>query len=216
MPARILVVDDHKFFRSGLVNWINGVSGLSCCGEASSAEDARRMAMELKPDLVTLDLALKGEDGLSLLKELLRKEPALRILVLFEGDEDTYAERALRAGSLGYIMKQEDSEEVLAAIRITLAGELYLSRRLAMQLVRRYLVDHKTISRPTSLERLTDRELKVFELMGNGLSNREIAGKLGISSKTVDAHRESIKNKLALPSAKVLRASAAEWVERLG
>ncbi|MFM1769052.1 MAG: hypothetical protein RJA22_1581 [Verrucomicrobiota bacterium] len=208
------MVDDHQFFRSGLANWINTVPGLVCCGEADHGAAARRLAGELKPDLLLLDLALKGEDGLGLLKSLRKELPGLRILVMFEGDEDTYAERALRAGSLGYIMKQADSAEVLTAIRSTLTGELYLSRRMAMNLVRRYLQDREAMNRPGGVERLSDRELKVFELMGAGLGNREIAARLGISAKTVDAHRESIKNKLGLASAKALRASATQWVAR--
>jgi DNA-binding NarL/FixJ family response regulator len=215
LPARILVVDDHKFFRDGLVRWINKVPGLTCCGEADCGEEAQRLARELKPDLVTLDLGLKEGDGLSLLKQLLREAPGLRLLVIYEGDEDTYAERVLRAGGLGYLMKQEDSAQVLAAIRTILDGDLHLSRRLATRLVRSYLQEHPGVAPVHSVERLSDRELKVFELMGRGLGNPEVSAKLGISKKTVDAHRESIKNKLGLPDAKSLRACATEWVGRL-
>lgn len=214
-PARILVVDDHKFFRDGLVRWINEVPGLTCCGEAGCAEEAQRLARELKPDLMTLDLALKDGDGLTLIKQLLRDAPGLRLLVIYEGDEDTYAERVLRAGGLGYLMKQEDSAQVLAAIRTILDGDLHLSRRLATRLVRRYLEANPGVPPVTSIDRLSDREFKVFELMGKGLDNREISARLGISKKTVDAHRESIKNKLSLPDAKALRARAADWVGRL-
>jgi DNA-binding NarL/FixJ family response regulator len=215
-PARILVVDDHQFFRDGLVRCINNVPGLSCCGEADSGQEAHRLALELKPDLVTLDLGLKDGDGLSLMKQLLRDAPGLRMLVLYEGDEETYAERVLRAGGLGYLMKKEDSAEVLAAIKTVLDGDLFLSRRMAMRLARRYLEQRDGVAPVNSVERLSDRELKVFELMGRGLSNPDIAAKLGISTKTVDAHRESIKNKLGLPNAKSLRTSATDWVEKLG
>ena len=208
-------MDDHKFFRDGLVRWINEVPGLTCCAQTDCGEEAQRLALALKPDLVTLDLGLKDGDGLTLMKQLLREAPGLRMLVIYEGDEETYAERVLRAGGLGYLMKQEDSTEVLAAIRAILGGELYLSRRMAMRLARRYLQEHDGAVQPHSLERLSDRELKVFELMGKGLSNGEVAAKLGISNKTVDAHRESIKNKLGLPNARALRASATEWVQRL-
>lgn len=221
-PARILVVDDHKFFRDGLMRWINDVDGLSCCGEATNGEEAHRRAQELRPDLVTLDLALRDGDGLSLMRQMLQEIPDLRVLVIYEGDEDTYAERVLRAGGLGYLMKQEDSAEVLAAIRTILSGDLYLSRSMAMRLVRRYLQNHRpavapdrTASLNDQVTRLSNRELKVFELMGKGLTNQEISEKLVISKKTVDAHRENIKKLLGLPTAKALRLSAAEWVGNL-
>jgi DNA-binding NarL/FixJ family response regulator len=214
-PARILVVEDHKFFRDGLVRWINEVPGLNCCGEADCGEEARRLALQLKPDLVTLDLELKDGDGLTLMKELLREAPGLRLLVIYEGEEDTYAERVLRAGGLGYLTKQEDLEQVLTAIHTILDGDLHLSRRMVTRLVRRYLEEPQAVAPANSVERLSDRELKVFELMGKGLNNHEISTKLGISKKTVDAHRESIKNKLGLPNAKALRDCSAEWVKRL-
>jgi DNA-binding NarL/FixJ family response regulator len=136
-PARILVVEDHKFFRDGLVRWINEVPGLNCCGEADCGEEARRLALDLKPDLVTLDLELKDGDGLTLMKGLMREAPGLRLLVIYEGDEDTYAERVLRAGGLGYLMKQEDSAQVLTAIRTVLDGDLHLSRRMVTRRSRR-------------------------------------------------------------------------------
>lgn len=204
------------------MRWINAVDGLACCGEATNGEEAHRRAQELRPDLVTLDLALRDGDGLSLMRQMLQGMPDLRVLVIYEGDENTYAERVLRAGGLGYLMKQEDSAEVLAAIRTILSGDLYLSRPMAMRLVRRYLQEHKAPAPdngPAPLNdqvaRLSNRELKVFELMGKGLSNHEISEKLGISKKTVDAHRENIKKLLGLRTAKALRLSAAEWVGNL-
>jgi DNA-binding NarL/FixJ family response regulator len=212
--ARILVVEDHAFFRQGLVAWINRQPDLTCCGDVDSGAAARKAVSDLKPDLVLLDLGLQDEDGLELIRSLLDDTPSLRILVISQKDESVFAERALRAGALGYLMKEEATEEVLSAIRYVLRGEIHLSHRMAARLLKRSLEDGKRHDDAAGeLELLSDRELRVFEMLGAGLSNPQIAGKMGISVKTIETHRENIKHKLRLEDAKALKAAAAMWVE---
>jgi DNA-binding NarL/FixJ family response regulator len=211
-PSRILVVEDHFFFRQGLVDWINRQPDLACCGNADSCAAARKAAADLKPDLVLLDLGLKDENGLDLLKQLKAEFPALRILVISQGDEAIFAERALRAGAMGYLMKEEIADEVLRAIRHILWGEIYLSSRMATQLLRRSLAENLPPCPAETAGRLSDREMQVVQLIGVGLPNARIAAKLGISVKTVETHRENIKNKLNLADASALAHFARTWL----
>lgn len=212
MKSRVLVVDDHAFFRSGIANWLNQQSNLICCGEAASVAAARVAVAELRPDIVLQDLGLGDGDGLELTRELSEAHPSIRIIVLSQHDEATYAHRALQAGARGYIMKSEATEVVLAAIETVERGEIYLSRAAAGRLLHNLFPD--PASKTTGLARLSDRELQVFQLLGSGCPPREIAARLKISVKTVDTYREHLKNKLGLTDGGALLRAATLWVEK--
>ncbi|MBI4660410.1 MAG: response regulator transcription factor [Verrucomicrobia bacterium] len=209
---RILIVDDHPLLRAGLIQFIDRQKDMICCGEADGAASTQNAVLAYKPDLVLLDLRLRGEDGLELIKSLKSQHPKLLILVISQCDEMLYAERALRAGARGYIMKEEATEEVLFAIRAVLGGELYLSRKLAIRLVRKTIESRPLMPGP-GVESLTDRELQVFQLLGSGLSTRQIAERLNLSFKTIETYRENIKHKLGLGGAADLVRYATRWVE---
>ena len=209
---RVLVVDDHPLLRAGLIQFIDRQEDLICCGEADSAASTQSAVPSCKPDLVLLDLRLRSEDGLELIKSLKSQFPELLILVLSQRDETLYAERALRAGARGYIMKEEAAGEVLSAVRAVLSGEFYLSRKLAIRLVQKSIESRPAVSGP-GIGSLTDRELQVFELLGSGLSTRQIATKLNLSFKTIETYRENIKHKLGLSGSTDLVRCATNWVE---
>ena len=210
---RILVVDDHPIVRQGLALMIDQEPDLEVCGEAEAADQALRALTRLQPDILVLDLSLPGNDGIGLLKTIRAAHPSLPILILSMHDESVYAERALRAGANGYIMKQEATERVLVALRRILKGEVYLSDRLADRMLRRAVGQPNPSRRPSrpELASLTDRELEVFELIGRGLGTREIARELELSVKTVESYQAHIKEKLSLPSARALMQRAIEW-----
>jgi DNA-binding NarL/FixJ family response regulator len=208
---RILVADDHPLFLEGLVQLINRERDLHCCGGADSVAATQMAVTLLKPDLLVLDLRLKDGDGLELIKTLKGRFPSLRMLVLSQNDEALYAERALRAGARGYVMKEEATNEVLNAMRTILRGELYVSRKMSV------LALHKLLStasgvRGNYVERLTDRELQVFQMIGAGKGTADIASELSLSFKTVETHRENIKRKLGLRNAVDLVCHAVHWI----
>jgi DNA-binding NarL/FixJ family response regulator len=209
---RILVVDDHPLLRAGLIQFIDRQKDMACCGEADSAASTQSAILCERPDLVLLDLRLRGEDGLEFIKSLKAQFPKLLILVISQCDEMLYTERALRAGARGYIMKEEATEEVLFAIRAVLSGELYLSRKLAIRLVQKTIEGRPAMAGP-GVESFTDRELQVFQLLGAGLSTRQIAERLNLSFKTIETYRENIKHKLGLAGAADLVRYATNWVE---
>jgi DNA-binding NarL/FixJ family response regulator len=209
---RVLVVDDHPFFRAGIVRWLNEQPTLACCGEAPSVAAARRAVAGLQPDIILLDLRLGDGDGLDLARELSETHPAARIIVVSQNDEKAYAHRALRAGARAYIMKSEATEVVLTAIQTVLRGDIYLSRRADARLLQNLFPD--PASKGQELARLSDRELQVFQLIGVGCAPREIADRLKISPKTVDTYREHLKNKLSLPDGAALLRMATLWVEK--
>jgi DNA-binding NarL/FixJ family response regulator len=206
---RLLIVDDHPLFREGLRQWIEQQRDLECCGECEDVASALQAIDAQLPDLVILDLRLRDSDGLDLIKEAGARFPTQKILVVSQGDERVYAERVLRAGAKGYIMKEEATEQVSEAIRTVLAGELYLSRALSGILLKRYL---GSTSQDSLLARLSDRELQVFQLLGSGLGSREIAAQLNLSVKTVETYRENLKHKLNFPDARTLVQAAVDWV----
>jgi DNA-binding NarL/FixJ family response regulator len=209
--ARVLIVEDHPIFRDGLVQLINRQRDLIVCAEAADAKQALAAAESELPDVVLLDLMLQGTGGLELLKQLRAFLPKVPVLVLTMNDETLYAERALRAGASGYLMKQEASSTVITAIRAVLAGEIHVSRAIEVTLMRKGLA----AADPTPSQgagRLSDRELQVFELIGAGVPTREIATRLGISVKTIETHRENIKRKLELASGAELVGRAQRWV----
>src|SRR3989449_3356955 len=189
---------------------------LACTGAADNTSDAKRLVEQCKPDLMLLDLRLKGGDALDLIKSLRVEHPALKMLVLSQYDELIFAERALRAGAFGYIMKENATDEVLRALRKVLAGELYFSERVAVAMVQRTLREKPSASR-AGIELLSDRELQVFQLLGASYSAREIAEQFHLSRKTVETHCEKIKHKLSLHNAAELKQFARRWAaENLG
>jgi DNA-binding NarL/FixJ family response regulator len=195
--GRIMVVDDHPLVREGLIQIINRQNDLVCCGEAESAAEAQETAGVLRPDLVTIDIRLQSGDGLELIKWLSSERPSPHLLVISQCDESIYAERALRAGARGYVMKERATAEVLTAIRTILAGGLYVSPKVATLALHK-IVGGKTISSNGGVDNLSNRELQVLQLLGAGLSTRKTATRLGLSVKTVETHRENIKHKLGL------------------
>jgi len=213
VKSRILVVDDHPVVRQGLLHFINQQEDLVGCGEASNSAEALKAAAECNPDLAVVDVRLKNEDGLELIKEFKARFPALRILMLSQYDLPLYAERALRAGALGFVVKAQAADEILAAIRSVLVGEIYLPRPLARHLLHQLIGSAPSAPRP-SVENLTDRELHVLRLLGAGRSTREVAAVLGLSFKTVETHRENIKHKLGLQGANQLVHFATEWARQ--
>jgi DNA-binding NarL/FixJ family response regulator len=211
---RIFLVDDHPVFRHGLRGLIAEETDLEICGEAESTEEAIEKIPEYAPDIVLVDISLKGVSGIELIKALKTSQPELPTLVLSMHDEDLFAERAVRAGAAGYLMKHEAADRVVEAIRGALRGDLVLSRQLSENLLRRAL--QGTGARPGSpLEVLSDRELEVFEHIGRGLGTREIAETLHISVKTVETHKANIKEKLDLHNATELLRAAVGWTAEL-
>ncbi|MFY9791441.1 MAG: response regulator transcription factor [Candidatus Sulfotelmatobacter sp.] len=206
----VFVVDDHPIVRQGLTLLIDREADLSVCGEAEEMHSALRAIPILHPDILIVDISLNGPDGLELLKNVRITWPRLPVLVLSMHDESIYAERALRAGANGYIMKQEATEKVLVALRRILSGEIYVSSRIANSMLQHY-VRGASPSEHSSISELTDRELEVFRLIGEGQGTRQIAEVLHLSVKTVESYQAHIKEKLCLRSARELVQHAVEW-----
>ena len=208
--SRILVVDDHPIVRQGLALLINQEADLVVCGEAEEASGAMHVLSSSRPDVLIVDISLNGPDGLDLLKNIRNVYPTLPVLILSMHDESIYAERALRAGANGYIMKQEATEKVLVALRRILGGEIYVSDRIANKMLKHYITGSGTL-RHSSIADLSDRELEVFRLIGEGHGTRQIAEELHISVKTVESYQAHIKEKLSLRSARELMQHAIQW-----
>lgn len=211
----VLLVDDHPFMRAGLAQLIERQPDLAVCGEAGEPSEALRAVKAAKPNLILTDLTMPGRSGLEFVKDLLAAEPTLSILVVSMHDEAVYAERALRAGARGYIMKEAGGEALLAAIRRVLGGEVYLSPRMSTRILEG-LSARKPRGSSSPIEQLTDREFEVFQLIGQGKSTRDVADQLHLSSKTVDVHRSHIKEKLGLKDSTALIRHAVRWVETQG
>jgi DNA-binding NarL/FixJ family response regulator len=211
-PAKrqVLIVDDHPIIRYGLALLINREPDLMVCGEAEDTQSATKAIVSLRPDIVILDISLGGPDGLELLKQIRARDTNLPVLVLSMHDEATYAERVLRSGANGYIMKQEATDRVLTAIRCILEGQVYVPDRVASKLLRRY-AHTSTVTAETPLAALSDRELEVFRLIGGGRSTRQIADTLQLSVKTVESYQAHIKEKLELLNARELQYYAIQW-----
>jgi DNA-binding NarL/FixJ family response regulator len=199
----VFVVDDHPLLRQGLALLINREQDLEVCGEAEEAQAALNALAAKQPDVLIADISLNGPDGLDLLKTLRIQYPDLPVLILSMHDETIYAERALRARANGYIMKQEATEKVLVAVRRILDGEIYLSDRMANKLLHKY-ISGASADVNSRLSVLSDRELEVFRLIGEGRSTRQIAEKLRLSIKTVETYQAHIKEKLSLRSGREL------------
>ena len=208
---RVLIVDDHPFFRSGLIQWLNQQDLVTCCGEAGSLAEARDAIAEAHPDVILLDLRLGDGEGLDLTRELTSEYPEIRIVALSQFDEDTHAHRALQAGARGYLMKSEATESVLAAIQTVMDGGIHLTPRMAAKLLQNIFPDPASSS--IDLAKLSDRELQVFQLLGAGRSTVEIGKHLKLSPKTVETYRENLKKKLGLPDSPALLRAATLWIE---
>jgi DNA-binding NarL/FixJ family response regulator len=210
--VKIFLVDDHPVVRQGIKLLVHQESDLEVCGDADSTQEALRSIEKLQPDVAVIDLSLKDSNGLELIKDLRIRCPKLLILVLSMHDESFYAERVMRAGARGYITKDEGAEKVIEGIRRLLKGEAYLSDKMASKMIYK-LVDGRSAQTRSSVDCLTDRELEIFELIGSGLGTREIAEKLHLSVKTIESHREHIKDKLKLDGATELLKHAIQWVQ---
>lgn len=208
--TQVLIVDDHPIIREGLTHLLNLHEDLHVCCTAAGVDDALA-AMACQPDMTIVDLSLHSNSGLDLVKTLRQHYPDLVILVLSMHDETLFAERALRAGANGYLMKLEATEHIMGAIREVLAGNIYLSAAMHDRLARALTVPRKLPS--GSIAALTEREFEVLHLIGLGFSSREIAGKLSRSIKTIEAHQANIKEKLNITNSKELMRFAIQWIE---
>ncbi len=209
---KIALVDDHPVVRQGIGLLLQNEEDIEIVGEADNAADALELFGNTEPDLAVVDLKLKDSSGLELIKDAAIRNPNVRILVLSMRDEGLYAERVLRAGARGYVTKEEGPGKVLEGVRKVLAGGIYVSDRMASKVMAK-IVSGLDGTGESPVESLSDRELEVFELIGAGLPTREIAARLHISTKTVDSHREHIKQKLQLDSATDLLKHAIQWVQ---
>ncbi len=210
---RILLIDDHPIMRHGLAQLIQAESDLQVCGEAGNCAEGMRMINEKKPDLVIVDLTLPDKHGLELIKDIQAMYPDTLTLVLSMHDEALYAERALRAGARGYVMKETAADNLIKACRRILDGSIYLSDKMAGVMLELVTGQRNKQAAASPLERLTDRELEVLQLIGQGKATRHIAELLHVSVRTVDAHRAHIKDKLQLPDGNALVRYAVRWME---
>ena len=208
----ILIVDDHPMIRRGLAALIDGEPDLTVCGQASSCQEALQAIGQDKPDLAIVDLGLEGSDGLDLVKEIKALHPEVLTMVLSMHDESLYAERAINAGARGYLTKLQLDDTILVAIRRVLDGEIYLSGKMSARFAAIYF-GGRTLKDDSPLAVLSDRELEVFRLIGQGLGTREIAVRLHLSPKTIESHREHLKQKLTLDSGTALVRRATHWVD---
>jgi len=211
-PKRIFLVEDHPIFRRGLTHLIESEPGFSVCGHAASFPSALDELRRVQADAAILDIAIEGANGLELVKHVRAEHPGLAILVLSVHDESIYGPRALRAGAQGYVMKRESDDVLLTAIHKVLAGEVYVSPALAGNLLYRVVYQHDAADK-SQIASLSDRELEVLELVGQGLPSRDIGEKLHISVKTVESHRLHIREKLGLAHASELVRFAIQWAE---
>jgi DNA-binding NarL/FixJ family response regulator len=213
--AKVLIVDDHPIVREGLADLVNKEKDLVVCGQAEDGYQAMEAIRELEPDIAIVDISLKDTSGLELMKDIKTQYSGLPVLALSMHEESLYAERALRAGAKGYVMKREATKNVVMAIRKVLSGQIYLSERMSTKLVGK-LVGGKAEVSGSPIDRLTDRELEVFSLLGEGNGTRQISERLHLSVKTIETYRSRIKNKLGLASASELLQHAFQWVNSRG
>lgn len=212
--ARLLIVDDHPIVRQGLAQLIDRQADLQVAGESDDAEEAIALIRSESFDAAIIDLSLPGVSGIELIRQIQTEAPFMPVLVLSMHDEQFYAERALRAGARGYIMKEVATERVVEAVRKVLRGEIYVSREVADRLLSKIVSgDGSPIGSP--VERLSDRELEVFQLLGKGYGTRQVAEMLHLSIKTVESYRANIKDKLQLKNAAELVQHAVQWVQTI-
>lgn len=215
-PARILIVDDHELIRKGLCACIQPYPELVVCGEAENSAEALRLISTTKPHVVVVDISLPGPSGIDLIRDIQLHHNGLRILVLSMHDEHVYAERAIRAGARGYVMKQESIQRLIEGMLAVLRGDLFVSPEIAKTLMHNYFYGASQNPQHLGVESLSDRELQVFDSIGRGQSTQEIAERLFLSPKTVDTYRSNIKRKLGLERNNNLVHAAVYWVEHEG
>jgi DNA-binding NarL/FixJ family response regulator len=208
----ILIVDDHPMMREGLVQLISNQPDLMVCGQAGDAPDGLAKVKSLKPDVVLADISLPGRDGLEMIKDIRALHPGVLVLVISMHDESLYAERVLRAGGRGYIMKQEGGKKIMEALRQVLAGRIFVSEKMSARILEIFS-GRRSESPSSPVEALTDREFEVLQLLGKGLSTVQMAGQMHVSPKTIEVHRANIKAKLNLKTAAELLRYAVRWVE---
>ena len=216
VKTRILILEEHPLLRHGVCDYLNSQPDMICCAQADNIRDARNKIAECKPQLLLTALRLGTGDSLEFVKALKAEKPDLLILVYSAFEEAIFAERALRAGAEGYMMKSAPAKELLAAIREIVAGNIYVSRDVAMRAFKKSLESREEArsARPTiGVESLSDREMHIFNLLGSGLRNRHIAQSLNLSVKTIETHRENIKHKLGLTCSRELIELATKYVE---
>jgi DNA-binding NarL/FixJ family response regulator len=211
---KVLIVDDHPLVREGLTDLINKEKDMVVCGWAKDVPQTIGAIRKLNPDVVTIDISLENASGLDLMKEIKARFPDLPFLVLSMHQESIYAERAIRAGAKGYITKQEATKKVITAIRKVLEGRLYLSESVKEKLLYSLIGNDESGANISLADRLTDRELEVFRLIGQGKATRQIAEQLCLSTKTIETYRSRIKQKLNLSSGSELLRSAFQWASR--
>jgi DNA-binding NarL/FixJ family response regulator len=214
VKRKVLVVDDHPIVRSGLAQLINREPDLVVCGDAQEMRTALNFIDTLKPDILIVDISLNGPDGIDLLKSIRAKDPGLPVLILSMHDESIYAERALRAGANGYIMKQEATDRVLIALRRILNREIYVSDRVANKMLQHLVSGGSTTVNRSPLDDLSNRELEVLRLIGEGHGTRQIAEELHLSVKTVETYQGHLKDKLGLKNSRELVQYAIQWAIR--
>ncbi len=209
---KILIVDDHPVLRQGIKRIIERVKDLQICGEASGAAEAIEIINRDKPDLAIIDITLSGNvNGIDLIRSIRERFPEIYTLVLSMHNEEIYAERAIRAGARGYIMKEDASKNITSAICTVFKGELYLSNKLSKKILER-LIQNPEDHNDAAMKNLTNREFEVFQLVGNGFSTKEIARKLNLSIYTVESHKKNIKEKLGVKDSAELTKNAIQWV----
>jgi len=211
---KIFIVDDHPIVRKGLAQLINQEPDMVICGEAENAQGALELLKRIKPDLAIVDISLQGIDGIELIKKIKDRDVSFPMLVVSMHDEALFAERALKAGAKGYIMKQEAIEKMMEAIRKVINGEVYVSERVSATIVKKF-IDGKAESGRSPVEVLSNRELEVFQLIGQGFGTRQIAQELNVSIKTVESYRANIKEKLNLRNASELMRHAVHYIDSL-
>jgi DNA-binding NarL/FixJ family response regulator len=210
--TRILIVDDHPMMREGLAGLLGAQPDMEVCGEAETAGQALDMMPSARPAIVIADITLPGKSGIELVKDIAAMYPETATLVVSMHDESVYAERVLRAGARGYIMKKEGGKRILEAIRKIRAGEVAVSEKMSAQILRIFSGQGRAVAE-SPVRQLTDREFEVFELIGRGLATAQMAGELHISAKTVEVHRAHIREKLGIKTGSELIAYAARWSE---
>jgi DNA-binding NarL/FixJ family response regulator len=208
--SRVFIVDDHPLVREGLTNLVNGQDDLIVCGEAKDSPQAINGIVKARPDVALIDISLENESGFELVKQLRSQCPQVALIILSMHDETLYAERALRAGARGYVMKHETSKSVLASIRVVLGGGVYVSDRIVNRMALRLRSSRKPVA-SSPLERLSDRELEIFRLLGQGRTTSQIAGDLNLSLKTVQAYCARAKEKFGVTSLTELLRAAIQW-----